>query len=256
MITCIENKKSNELFNGPFELILSGYSTGDYNMKFDFERTEACANGDSLPMFRLYGWNPWCVSLGFNQKETDVNSDACSVKGFDIVRRPTGGRAVLHANELTYSVVMNLPEGKTVHDVYRDIHVILLNSFKCLADGNSSLEDLDFEKSQPDFREFYKQSGVSVACFASSARYEIALKGKKIVGSAQRLFGNTLLQHGSILLADGHEQLADVAVVQSEQAKDVLKKYIINHSATLEEALMKKVSFEEAQNVVANYLQT
>lgn len=239
------NKLIDFFPNGEFELLNTGFSTGSENMRFDMERTNAVAAGTAQPMFRLYGWNPWSVSLGANQDENEIDPEACSRLGFDIVRRPTGGRAVLHANELTYSVVTPLSEGRTVHDVYRDIHIILLEAFQSIG-----CSGLDFQKSQPDFRQLYKENEMSVSCFASSARYEISLDGRKIVGSAQRLFGKALLQHGSILLGDGFEQLALTARVSTPEKRERLMEFMKSHSATLSEAAGRNISFDEAANAV------
>lgn len=237
------------IFDDDFDLLLSGFDKGDYNMQFDFERTEALAAGKSKPMFRLYGWNPWAVSLGYNQNESDINYELCRQKGFDLVRRPTGGRAVLHADELTYSVVTKLNDGSTAQDVYRDIHILLLEAFLKMGCDN-----LDFHKSQPDFKDFYKREQMSVSCFASSARYEVTFKGRKIVGSAQRLFGNTLLQHGSIILDRGHEEIADVANLQSPEARSVFKRYVESHSSSLTEASGRKITFDESAGMVYNLI--
>ncbi|MFC2129831.1 biotin/lipoate A/B protein ligase family protein [Bacteroidota bacterium] len=247
----INDTKLNELFSGKFELVKHEFNDGKFNMDFDFERTQLCAEDKALPMLRFYGWNPWTVSLGYNQKEDEIDKLKLTEKGFGLVRRPTGGRAVLHADELTYSVVLTLPKHLSVHDVYREIHIILLKGLKKLA-----AKGLEFEKVQPDFRQLYdKQKEMSVSCFASTARYEIALNGKKVVGSAQRLFGNTLLQHGSILLGSGHEQLAEITKVQSEEKREILRNYILNHSATLEEACDRKISFEECRNSIISIIE-
>ena len=239
---------TNELthfFGEKFEFIDTGFSSGEYNMDFDTCRTNEVAEGNALPMFRVYGWKPWAVSLGYNQKDDEIDKEKCELKGFDLVRRPTGGRAVLHANELTYSVVVNLPEGKTVHDVYKEIHTILLKAFISLGCKN-----IGFQKAQTDFREHYKSSGMSVSCFTSSARYEIEYEGRKVVGSAQRLFGKTLLQHGSILLTKGHEQIADVIRAKSESDREKLAEYLSNHSATLKESAGREISFNECREAI------
>jgi lipoate-protein ligase A len=240
--------KTNELthfFGEEFEFIDTGFSSGQFNMDFDIKRTNDVAAGKALPMFRVYGWNPWAVSLGYNQKDDEIDKEKCGLKGFDLVRRPTGGRAVLHANEITYSVVINLPEGRTVHDIYREIHTILLESFISLGCKN-----IGFQKAQTDFREHYKSSGMSVSCFTSSARYEIEYEGRKVVGSAQRLFGKTLLQHGSILLSKGHEQIADVIKAKSESDRDKLRDYLLKHSATLEESSGRIINFNECREAI------
>lgn len=244
----IENSKLNELFGGPFELIDSGFSTGQQNMDFDMLRTTDCSKGNALPMFRLYGWKPWSVSLGANQKEEDINKEECSKRNIDLVRRPTGGRAVLHANEITYSVVLKLPANMTVHDIYRDIHIALMNGLNKL--GIPEENRLEFEKSQPNFKDLYQNSDKSVACFASSARYEISHENRKIVGSAQRLFGTTLLQHGSILLGPGHEQLAFVTKTQEEAKQKALLKFILSHSAAIGEIAGRDISYNEAANAL------
>jgi lipoate-protein ligase A len=245
----IEGNTAASLFGGQYELIDTGFSNGDFNMAFDYERALLVEKGDSLPMFRLYGWDPWSVSLGANQKEDEIDPELCREHGFTIVRRPTGGRAVLHADELTYSIVMKLTDKLTIHDIYREIHKILLDSLL-----NAGCRDLDFVKSQPDFNEFYKTSDKSMSCFASSARYEISYKGRKLIGSAQRVIGSTLLQHGSILLDAGHEQIANVARVKSEENRNALLKYIVNHSSTATEAASKKITFQEARNEIVNIL--
>jgi len=245
----ISNNKYKKLFGEQFELIESGYNTGAFNMDFDLERATKCSEGKALPMFRLYGWKPWAVSLGYNQKSYEINEDLCKQKDFDLVRRPTGGRAVLHANELTYSVVLPLPDGKNIHDVYKEIHIILLKAFQ-----NLGTNEIDFEKSQTNFNDFYQKTDVSISCFASSARYEIEWNGKKIVGSAQRLIGNTVLQHGSILLDKGHEQIADVAATKSIERKRKLKKYILEHSATLTDVCQRIITYEECSEVIRNEL--
>ncbi|MCL5991860.1 MAG: lipoate--protein ligase family protein [Bacteroidetes bacterium] len=239
---------TNELthfFGEKFEFIDSGFSTGQFNMDFDVQRTIDVAEGKALPMFRVYGWIPWAVSLGYNQKEEDIDKEKCEKKGFDLVRRPTGGRAVLHANEITYSVVVNLPDGRTIHDIYREIHTILLKAFISMGCKN-----IGFQKAQTDFREHYKSPGMSVSCFTSSARYEIEYEGRKVVGSAQRLFGKTLLQHGSILLSKGHEQIADVIKSKNESDREKLRGYLSNHSSTLEESASREISHDECRETI------
>lgn len=243
----IVSNKYEKLFGGPFEIVDSGFNDGDFNMNFDKERAKSVASNESLPMFRFYGWSPWTVSLGANQDISDIDSDECTRRGYGIVRRPTGGRAVFHAHELTYSVVLNLPEGMNMHDAYRDIHIILLDglhSFGC--------KEINFEKSQPDFKEFYKDKTLSVSCFASSARYEMEFDGRKVVGSAQKLTGRTLLQHGSILIGDGHEQLAYLS--KNHQDAEKLLNFTKKHSCTLEEILGRKIDFTELKDCMISVL--
>lgn len=243
----------SDFLGSNYEFICSGFNSGQYNMDFDRERTDTFARelegGNPAPkaMFRLYGWKPFAVSLGFNQKAEDIDPALCTANGFDIVRRPTGGRAVLHSNELTYSVVCALPKGKSPQDLYRDIHIYLLEKLSGLGFG----DEVGFEKSQPDFAALYKSVDRerSVSCFASAARWEISYHGKKLVGSAQRVFGHTLLQHGSILLGDGHERLADVIAGISDEKRLSLKAFTAGHSVTLSQICRRDITFAEAEKL-------
>lgn len=90
----VENQLYNFLGND-YEVINSGFCVGQYNMDFDIERTKQFSEGSAKAMFRVYGWKPWALSLGYNQKETDIDPELCRARNIDIVRRPTGGRAVL-----------------------------------------------------------------------------------------------------------------------------------------------------------------
>ncbi len=234
-----------EIFGGKFELLDTGMAAGQYNMDFDYSRAMAVGTGSAPPMLRFYGWNPWTLSLGYNQQEETVNKEELQRRGWGIVRRPTGGRAVLHAEELTYSVVVNIGAERTAQSLYRDIHRLLLAGLKQLPGSAQVADEIDFEKSQHDFKDFYRNSGFSVSCFASSARYEIAYQGRKIVGSAQRVFGDTLLQHGSILLGRGHLQLAGLARAGDGERKKALEKYIESHSVSLSEICGREITYAE-----------
>lgn len=233
----------DSLFGGEVEILDSGACLPSENMRIDEERARLCVTGSALPMLRVYAWNPWSISLGANQQESDVDEIACHNRGFRVVRRATGGRAVFHANELTYSVVLPLTRG--VQELYAEINMRLLAGLHLL--GATGVE---FQKTQPDFRQHYRQSPIALACFSSSARYEIVWNGRKVVGSAQRRFGTVLLQHGSILLGAGHEQLADIAVVKNEEERDNLRLSLLEHTTTLENICGRKISYEECAKAI------
>ncbi len=245
----INGKKISPIFNFDVEIIFDAFNPGSYNMQFDESRAIFLEEGKSLPMLRFYGWQPWTVSLGANQKESDFDYSKLKEYGFDLVRRPTGGRAVLHANELTYSFVCKINPELKPQDVYREIHNFLVKGLRELG-----ANDLSFEKSQPDFKDFYKREAASISCFASSARYEIEWQGKKIVGSAQRVIGNTLLQHGSILLGKGYELLAEVANLPNNDVRQYLRNYIKSHSISLSEIVGKEIKYSDAISIFSNLL--
>ena len=218
----------------------TGYNTGKYNMDLD----EHLANNyKGVPLLRVFGWKPYCISLGYNQNQNDINSEYCSAQGVDIERRPTGGRAILHAEELTYSVVLH-SEGKGVHEIYKEISIALLNGLTLLG------AKVDFAKTQPDFGNLYKTKS-SIPCFTSSARYEIEYEGRKLVGSAQRRYDDVVLQHGSILIGDFHKKLPDfLSSSLDNRIKDIIKKDIDAKTVTLNEIMSKEITFEEAAHSI------
>jgi lipoate-protein ligase A len=183
----------------------TGVNTGLLNMETDEALAMDLLRGTGGRTLRVFRWSPWAVSLGHNQRTEEIDANRCAEAGIDIVRRPTGGRAILHAEELTYSVVM--PAGsRGVNNVYNDISRALLEGLRAFG------VDAGFQRSQPDFRNIYRTAG-SIPCFSSSARYEIEINGRKLVGSAQRRYAlgreSVVLQHGSILCGPAHIRLAD-----------------------------------------------
>ncbi|HMK38562.1 MAG TPA: lipoate--protein ligase family protein [Bacteroidota bacterium] len=193
----------------------SGERTGAFNMALDESLARSLASGGGAPSLRIFRWRPWAISLGYNQPPEDLDAARCAAEGIEIVRRPTGGRAILHAEELTYSVVM--PAGrKSILQVYNEISTALVRGLALYG------VEVSLQKSQPDFAREYRSSS-SIPCFASSARYEIEWRGRKLVGSAQRRFsgesGDVVLQHGSILCGDAHLHLADCLAVPDAQAR-------------------------------------
>jgi lipoate-protein ligase A len=140
---------------------------------------------------RLYRWRPHCLSLGRHERALRrYDRDRIEAAGLDVVRRPTGGRAVWHAAELTYAVTMPVTEPSGVRAAYLEIHRMLLDALRALA------IDATLAPTAP-------MPGLDAgACFARAAGGEILVRGHKVVGSAQVREGGGLLQHGSILLRD------------------------------------------------------
>jgi lipoate-protein ligase A len=220
-----------------YKLIVDPPSECLFNMEKDFELAKNFKIGDT-PIFRLYSWNPHCLSLGYNQKDNNINKDKLNSDNIDLVRRPTGGRAVLHSNELTYSVITQVTNNYTKQDIYKEVHQLIAEVFISLG------VEVDFVKTNPDFKNFYKSDERSVSCFASSARYELTYDNKKIVGSAQRIYGNTLLQHGSILLDYGFENIAEY--VSSDKDKiNKLKDFTLKTAIPLNAIAPKTISLNE-----------
>ncbi len=164
---------------------------GKYNMDFDeLLLNKAIETHLKSPILRFYGWEPSCVSLGRNQDESHVNKDYCQKAGIDIVRRLTGGRALLHANELTYSFVCPfdfLSHGETIIQSYKEISGAIALGF----------EELGIKAEFPTQK---KASTKFEYCMSLATGADLSFQGKKIVGSAQFRKQGYILQHGSILL--------------------------------------------------------
>ncbi len=230
-----------------WQFLDTGFHAGVYNMERDEALVRALAEGDGAPTVRVYGWNPPAISLGWNQQVEEIDLEKASSDGIDVVRRPTGGRAILHSEELTYSVTM-VSKGKNVLAVYNEISRALVNGIRRLG-ANVSLE-----KSQPHFPSLY-QTPSSAACFSSSARYEIQIDGKKLVGSAQRRFVGkggleVVLQHGSLLLGNDHRRLVNYLRLQSPVDALKLSQEMEEKTVSLSAALGRRITYAEAANAV------
>jgi lipoate-protein ligase A len=207
----------------------SGPCTGAENMALDEQLARTQSNDSNVPpVLRLYQWNPWAISLGYHQDLSEIDVSRCNDAGIDVVRRPTGGRAILHAEELTYCVVM--PAGRHgILDVYNRISNALVRGFSLFG------VKVALQKSQPDFRAEYRKTA-AIPCFASSARYEIEWQGRKLVGSAQRRFSgdrDAVLQHGSILCGPAHQRLPDFLSITDQPAIEEVRSVLQRHTVDL-----------------------
>lgn len=232
--------------NNKYQLIIDPPSEGLFNMEKDLELAKNFRRNHSS-IFRLYSWEPWCLSLGYNQRDANIIKEKLVNDNIDLVRRPTGGRAVLHANELTYSVITKVNPNQTKEKIYKDVHQLIAEVFLSLD------VEVDFVKTNPDFKNFYKSDERSVSCFASSARYELTYNNKKIVGSAQRLFKDTLLQHGSILLDYGFENIAEY-VSNDESKIRKLKEFTLKTAIPLNAISSKTISLSSLINAFTEKL--
>ncbi len=164
--------------------------TGAENMQIDSDLLDlAIEDKSDEPIFRLYGWNPYCISLGRNQKDDFLDKKLLSDLGFDVVRRLTGGRALLHADEITYSFVCPvsyLENGEHIVSSYKEICQILIDKFKKIG------INLDFGTKKQ------VKTGFDY-CMLVSTGADLCFKGKKLIGSAQYRKQGYILQHGSIL---------------------------------------------------------
>jgi lipoyl(octanoyl) transferase len=149
---------------------------------------------DTPPTLRFYSWSPPSVSLGYFQATgKEVNVEACRRFSVDIVRRPTGGKAVLHEDDLTYAVIANERTPLFPPDILGTYKVIS----SCIALG---LSELGIEAEMEGDGRSYRDDSLKAACFSTPSRYELLVKKKKICGSAQLRSKGVFLQHGSIMM--------------------------------------------------------
>jgi len=225
----------------------TGFNTGKSNMDFDLSLAKNRTADEAY--FRLYRWMPYCISLGVNQSFSSVNSTKAAKNNIDVVQRPTGGRAILHAEELTYSVVYPLNKISSLRNLYCEINKALREGLILYDDKLSAVE---LESEQPDLRNFYKEP-VSEICFAVSAKSEIQFAGKKLIGSAQRKINDTVLQHGSILCGDYHKSITEY-LNSSEENLVKINDELFNKTIELENILGYDTDYKKLEDsIVAGF---
>jgi lipoate-protein ligase A len=208
-------------------------------MAVDEAILEAVGRSESLPTLRLYAWEPACLSLGYAQPFSDVDLLRLKARGWGVVRRPTGGRAVLHTDELTYSVIAPLNEPRvagTVLESYHRLAQALVEALSLLVLPVEIQEHAAVPAAQ-------KKNPV---CFEVPSTYEITLDGKKLVGSAQARRKEGVLQHGSLPLTGDLTRILQVLVFPDEVARTHTAERLLKRATTVENALGRVVSWDEA----------
>ena len=203
-----------------WELIIDGPKDGETNMAIDSEMLKDVeASEEPRTIVRFYQWQRPTISLGRNQQiDSAVDQRYCLDNAIDIVHRPTGGRAVLHDDELTYAVASNDASyfGDTIYGNYKRVSEALCQAFHRL--GVDAVLACDTRK--PNNSDFQ----MDPPCFVSTSRYELMVNGRKIVGSAQRRLRRSFLQHGSMPITCDPEKLArttrvaDASLLRQEMA--------------------------------------
>ncbi len=202
--------------------------SGAANMALDEAIAEAAADGAVPPSLRFYRWHLPTVSLGRHQKAADVDEAQLATRGYDLVRRTTGGRAILHTDELTYSVAGPVTDplmAGGVMDAYLRFSNALL----------SGLEVLGLVANKAGARTRTPRD-LSAVCFEAPSAYEITAGGLKLMGSAQSRRKGYVLQHGSLPLWGDITRLVDVLAV-SPVEKERLRHQLPRLATTLAEAL-------------------
>ncbi|TKJ39805.1 hypothetical protein CEE37_11045 [candidate division LCP-89 bacterium B3_LCP] len=201
----------------PGRFISDGARNGAFNMAADLFFAEK-ARELKYPILRLYSWDKPTLSVGYHQKLSEDQLQQCLLNDVLVVRRPTGGRAVLHDGEITYCIC--IPENHEIYSIERskilkDIGTVFVRA----AGGIGLPAELVRvgERIQPEHKGTRPQSPL---CFDSVSRWEVRLNGRKWIGSAQRFLPGVLLQHGSIMLERSELNISDLLNITTGESPD------------------------------------
>jgi lipoate-protein ligase A len=219
-----------------WRLLNTGTLPGALNMAIDQALLKLHVLGLSPPTLRFYQWQPPAVSIGYFQQPEAMNLSLCPSQGIDLIRRPTGGRAVLHQNDLTYSLISGTEEGipSSLPEAYHLICEGLLSGFRWLGiEATMGQERLS--------------GPLPEICFLRSSIGDIVCHGKKFVGNAQMWSGSSLLQHGSIILEPQNDTWADL-VVMNPDSREGFQAELESRTTSLLELLGYKI---ETDRIIA-----
>lgn len=225
-----------------WRLIYDSPMIGSHNMAVDEAIMQSVAREQNYPTLRLYAWEPLCLSLGYGQRIRDADLERIHDNGWGIVRRPTGGKAILHGNELTYSVSLpkdhELAQGDVVES-YRRISEALMRALQFA--GLSSESE----------KQAKGNSDLGPVCFEVPSHYEITSGGKKLIGSAQVRRREGILQHGTLPLHGDITLICDALAYDNEDERQSAKNSIAERATTLESVLGEKVSWDDTASWIA-----
>jgi lipoate-protein ligase A len=222
-----------------WRLLITSPAQGAWNMALDESILEHIGRGESTPTLRLYAWTPACLSLGHAQPFADVDIPRLKERGWEVVRRATGGRAILHTDELTYSVIAPSDEPRvegSVLESYNRLAQALLLAVKSLeipVEMKDGVKQNDILRNNP-------------VCFEVPSTYEITVDGKKLIGSAQARKKEGVLQHGSLPLTGDLTRICQALVFENESARENASKRLLERATTVESALGREISWETA----------
>ncbi len=212
--------------------------SGAWNMAVDRAIMEFAGNHKVPATLRIYQWRPPAVSIGKNQPGDVLYKEKMRIDGVSAVRRPTGGWAIFHTDELTYSVAAHSDEpalAGALMTAYVRISAALIAGLKHLGLNAQQAPQPKAEQKQD-----------LVACFAVPYNNELTVDGKKLMGSAQARPLRKLLQHGSLPLTGDVGRAADYLMFTHEMEREKLRDHLRAHAATASECAGREITFEEA----------
>jgi lipoate-protein ligase A len=222
-----------------WRLIKSEPARGAWNMAVDEAILTSTSQGINPPTLRLYDWDPACLSLGYAQPISDVNLTQLEANGWDLVRRPTGGRAILHTDELTYSVCGLNSDPVLAGDIissYQRLSAAILSALQQIGLGVQALpNEKDEAGSQPE-----------PICFEIPSNYEITVNGKKLVGSAQSRRMGGVLQHGTLPLTGDLTRITQALNFPDEASRQMAGERLLMRATTIETSLGSTITWDQA----------
>lgn len=231
-----------------WRLILSDPKSGKENMAVDSAILAAVESGLSPPTLRLYSWDPPCLSLGYSQPYSDIDQTLLEVSGWDVVRRPTGGRAILHTDELTYAVIGPRSDPR--------LEGGLTQSYQRLSEAlYESLVRMDLPVEIHQGKNPLANS--QPVCFENPSDFEITVAGRKIIGSAQARKKTALLQHGSLPLGGDLTRITRVLIYNTEDKRKEAAHVLSQKACTAADVLEKEITWDQAARAfISGFSQT
>jgi lipoate-protein ligase A len=213
-------------------------------MAIDEAILTAVGAGESPPTLRVYAWAPPCISLGYSQPADGIDLDRLEARGWDLVRRLTGGRAILHTDELTYSVTAPVGNPHVPGDI--------LESYRHLSQGlMQGISNLGLQPRVQEQIKHPKALRENPVCFEVPSSYEITAEGKKLVGSAQVRRRRAVLQHGSIPLDGDIARICQVLDFEDANQRKAAAARVRARATTIERLTGETVSWESAAQALA-----
>jgi lipoyl(octanoyl) transferase len=223
-----------------WRVIQDSLGDGTLNMITDRAILMACNEGKVPATLRLYGWQQPTLSIGYSQEISQyIDMKSCERNNIPVVRRFTGGRALLHQYEMTYSVISPIPHPAfpgSLRGSFERISQAIIESLKI-----GGIEDATVAGKN----NIRNASGRSPACFSMANHCEIVVRGKKLVGSAQRRLRSAFLQHGSVILDMAPQLTHTLLKYSSETEKQAVLDSLVSNTTSLKQLLQRNLENDE-----------
>lgn len=216
-------------------------ANGAWNMAVDEAILGSIQSGKSKPVLRLFAWCPPCLSIGYAQPYSDIDLARLSAMGWDTVRRITGGRAILHTDELTYSVIGPDDEPRLRGGVLESYHCLSVALLRALSMMGLPAQSIPKPSSSDQ-----KRQDQQPVCFETPSNYEVTVRDRKLIGSAQARKKSAVLQHGTLPLNGDITRIIDALNFPDNNSRQNAKNKLLLRATTVESELKKRISWEQS----------